>query len=166
MKLKKFIYKLTHLEIRRKLFFPNSKISPLSKDKNIDNYDKKDFFNLSNTIIKPFLTEKGFKGENDIYVKEFENYFNRIVIGSSKNGKTFCLNCEIKKKNLDNYEIFKIDSFPTNFDFWKRLSPDKLDNWWFTGDSKEKNIKILSEMIRLIDFEGFIFFDINNKNLL
>ncbi len=165
MNFQKFIYQITHKEIRRKLFFPVSKTSSVKVEKLNDSFKKKDFFDLSNQFLKPFLKSKGFIGENDIYVKETINFYNRIVIASSKSGKVFCVNCEIKKKAIDKVEILEIESFPTNFDFWKRISPDKFDNWWFTSNSKEKNILVLKEIIKLIEFEGFPFFNKNNKKL-
>ena len=165
MKFEFFLYHIVHQEIRRKLFFPNSKTSSVKVDNKIKIFTKKEFFNLSNEILKPFLIEKGFDGGNDVYIKKSDNFYNRIVIAGSKHGKVFCINCEIKKNTSDKFQILDLESFPTNFDFWKRISPDKLDNWWFAADSKEKNIKILKEMIKLLEFEGFPFFEINNKKL-
>ena len=164
MKFQKFLYKLIHKEIRRKIFFPNSKISAINLDKK-RNFGKKEFLNLSNEILRPFLRKNGFEGEKDIFIKEANNFYNRIVIAGSKHGKAFCINCEIKKKTFDEFKILDLESFPTEFDYWERISPDEQDSWWFTADSKEKNIKILNEMIKLLEFEGFPFFERNNKKI-
>lgn len=165
MKFRNFFYKIIHKEIRRKLFFSNSKVSSVKVGDSINNYTKKDFFELSNLVLRPFLIENGFKGKNQIYIKESLRSYNRIVIASSKHGNVFCVNCEIKEKTTNKYDVLKFESFPTNFDYWKRLSPDKNDCWWFTANTKEKNIEILKEMIQLIEFEGFSFFNKNNKKL-
>lgn len=163
MKFQKFLFHLTHLEIRRKIFFPHSNSIPFNITKNHDNFSINEFLNLSNIILKPYLNKKGFKGEKDKYLKTNERYHNRISITFSKCGKSICINCEIKKNTINYKEILEIDSFPTNFDFWKRISPDKNDNWWHIKNSKEENITILKEIIKLIEFEGLPFFTSNNK---
>lgn len=162
---KKLIYNITHKEIRRKIFFPTSNTSSIYINRDEIDFNKRDFLNLSNQIIKPYLNEIGFVGKDDIFVKEFDGFYNRIVIAQSKSGKALCINCEIKKKSSTDFDIMNISSFPTNFDFWKRLSPDQLDNWWFPSISSLKNNESLNEMVKLIHFEGIPFFREKNKIL-